>query len=933
MSTPDLVLQGYYDTRLVALSIFIAVVASYAALDLAARVTFARGSTRYLWLSGGATAMGIGIWSMHYIGMLAFRLPVPVLYDWPTVLVSLLAAIFASLVALFVVSRQKMGPFQALAGCVIMGGGIAGMHYIGMAAMRLPATCHYSPAIVALSVVLALVISLVALWLTFHFRGETASWGWRKIISALVMGAAIPVMHYTGMAAASFTPSTLVHGDLTHALSISSLSIAGVIVVTFMVLGLSLLTSLVDRRFSAQTLELEASERRYHQILESALDAFVGMDSRGLITDWNAQAEATFGWLRSEAMGQMLSQTIIPGRYRDAHERGLRHFLASGEGPVLNKRIEISASHRDGREFPVELTISAISGSGTHRFAAFARDITERKRSEQELLAAKEAAEQSNRTKSEFLANMSHEIRTPMNGILGMTELVLDTDLTVEQREHLGLVRLSAESLLSIINDLLDFSKIEAGKMELDLIPFDLRESLGETMMALSFRAHQKGLELVYEVQPEVPEALLGDPGRIRQILINLVGNAIKFTGHGEIFVCVDEQSPGSATTVLHFAVKDTGVGIPVEKQEKIFEAFSQADGSMTRKYGGTGLGLTISVRLVEMMGGRVWLESQPGQGSTFHFTVHLAVQDTASARPIPLQSEQLRDLHALIVDDNFTNRRVLHGMLTRWGMRPTSVEGGRAALQALEIAKSTGHPFPLILLDGQMPDMDGFALAEQIQKDPGLLAVTIMMLTSAGHLGDAARCRELGISAYLVKPIRQTELLDGICQVLNKATIPKNRPLVTRYTLQENKHRCRVLLAEDNAVNQTLAFRLLEKRGYAVIVVGNGREAVEAFENNQFDVVLMDIQMPGMDGFEATAAIRAKEKLTGVHIPIIAMTAHALKGDQERCLAAGMDGYVSKPIRTSELFSTIESMLSPRDSTSPNEAARVLDSIVGRAQ
>ncbi|HXN22622.1 MAG TPA: MHYT domain-containing protein [Candidatus Dormibacteraeota bacterium] len=338
MRSPDLVMLGYYDTRLVALSVFIAVVTSYAALDLAARVTSARGRARYLWLSGGATAMGTGIWSMHYIGMLAFRLPVSVQYDWPTVLVSLLAAIFASLVALFVVSRQKMGPLQALVGSVLMGGGIAGMHYIGMAAMRLPAMCHYSPAIVAVSVVLAFVISLLALWLTFHFRGEATSWGWRKIISALVMGAAIPVMHYTGMAAASFAPSILVHGDLAHALSISSLGIAGVIGVTFMVLGLILLTSLVDRRFYAQALELETSERRYHQILESALDAFVGMDANGLITDWNAQAETTFGWLRSEAAGQMLSQIIIPDRYRDAHERGLRHFLASGEGPVLNKK-------------------------------------------------------------------------------------------------------------------------------------------------------------------------------------------------------------------------------------------------------------------------------------------------------------------------------------------------------------------------------------------------------------------------------------------------------------------------------------------------------------------------------------------------------------------------------------------------------------------
>jgi len=500
-----------------------------------------------------------------------------------------------------------------------------------------------------------------------------------------------------------------------------------------------------------------------------------------------------------------------------------------------------------------------------------------------------------------------------MNGILGMTELVLDTDLTAEQRDFLGLVRASAESLLSIINDILDFSKIEAGKLELESIPFDLQESLGETMRVVRYHAHRKGLELILDVGPEVPKALLGDPSRIRQILLNLIGNAIKFTQSGEIYVRVAEEARASDTASLRFSVRDTGVGIPPEKQQTIFEAFSQADSSMARKYGGSGLGLAISTRLVTMMGGQIRVESQLGQGSTFHFTVKLRIQDRPSGRRAPVQPAQLRDLQVLIVDDNLTNQRVLLTALSRWGMKPTVAENGPAALRAIRSAKDSGHPFALLLLDAQMPGMDGFALAEQIKKDTELVGATIMMLTSAGQLGDAARCRELGISAYLLKPIRLEELLDAISSVLHGAPEKTSTPLVTRHSLREAKKGSRVLLAEDNAINQKLASRLLEKRGYTVVVACNGRDALAAFEKQSFDLILMDVQMPEMDGIEATLSIRKKEESTGGHIPIIAMTAHALVGDREHCLEAGMDGYISKPVRTAELFAAIEGLV-PKD-------------------
>ena len=668
---------------------------------------------------------------------------------------------------------------------------------------------------------------------------------------------------------------------------------------------------LVECEVRHRTAELQASEQRKGAIMASALDCIITIDAQGRVTEFNPAAENTFGYTRGEILGKEMAEMIIPPAMREAHRSGLSRYLATGEGPVLGKRIEIPAMRADGSEFPVELAITSINHGGSPIFTAFLRDLSERKRAEEDLKAAKEAAEAASRAKSDFLANMSHEIRTPMNGIMGMTDLVLDTQLSREQREYLNLVKASADSLLTVINDILDFSKIDAGKLDFDAIEFSLRDSLGDTMKALSLRADEKGLELACHVRPDVPDALVGDPGRLRQIVVNLVGNAIKFTERGEVLVEVQAESQTEDSIQLHLAVTDTGMGIPAEKQRAIFDAFTQADGSMTRKFGGTGLGLTISSRLVEGMGGRIWVESEPGRGSTFHLTARLGLQKAPALRPRPAEPVNLYDLPVLVVDDNATNRRILVEMLKNWRMRPTPVEGGPMALDVLEQACKAGKQFPLILLDAQMPGMDGFALVEQMKQIPELAGATIMMLTSAGCRGDAARCRELGIAAYLTKPIKQSDLLDAISLALG--TLPREAgriPLVTRHALRESRQRLRILLAEDNAVNQALAVRLLEKRGHAVTVAGDGRAAFAALEetgSGGFDVVLMDVQLPELDGFEATAAIRGKEKATGGHIPIIAMTAHAMKGDRERCLDAGMDGYVSKPIQAKELFETLE--------------------------
>ncbi len=703
----------------------------------------------------------------------------------------------------------------------------------------------------------------------------------------------------------------------------------------------------------ASELKLKDREKETQNLIDHALDGIISINPEGKILTWNPQATTIFGWPREQVLGKILAEQIIPQELQAAHQQGLEDFAKTRSGKVTNKRLEMTARHQDGREFPIEISIIPIIQGDTYFFYVLVRDITQQRMAEQAMLHAKETAERAAKAKSEFLATMSHEIRTPMNGIIGMTGLLLDTDLTSQQHQFAETVRNSGEALLTIINGILDFSKIEAGKLEFETINFDLHLAIEDTLDLLAGKAASAHLELVGFIEPQVPTALRGDPGRFRQVLLNLIGNAIKFTKVGEVQVITSLIQEDSQTVTVKVAVSDTGMGIEPSTQQNLFEPFQQADSSTTRQFGGTGLGLAICKKLVHQMGGTIGVESEPGKGSTFWYTAQFSKQLPNTT--LPLQQTTLDGLRICCIDDHPVNRQLLQEYTGSWGMHVELAPTPREGLQMIQQAQYRGCPFHLAILDMEMPGLDGMTLAHTIKADPQIADIHLILLTSLGRPGDPQKAKESGFSGYLTKPIRRNVLkktLEAIMGHESNILHHPDTPVVTQFSSLEwtKNEGHRILIVDDHQVNQQLAVMLVEQLGHKADVAANGQEALDAIQKIPYDLVLMDCHMPITDGYEATRIIRTDEQKLGnsrkrekttstnqetnslsptssssalLHLPIIAMTANAMPEDREKCLQAGMDDYLSKPIRPESVAQILGKWLPSKQELPPVSSER----------